>query len=900
MLTRLTLLACLLLAPQAAQPPAATPDGIDRLVVALQTAIESGNVVQLQALTGAGLNMPAFSEFAANMTADRPQSAVVKDRDRANIGNGRVRLLVEIFVQSGSEGRVSTWRMDVAPLPSTTTLAATAPWQILQVEKITVVTGLYRLSLDPKTQYDVRNLVIQEPDLTLTIPSGQAFVARAQDRPTALVLLGKGTVVFAPRPTAERGQVRAFSGSETLNTEFDSLFIRLNPAVYEARVPAEAFTPRTVSQREMRKATQLFDTLLPESFQIDLGDLSGVRWSLIPTGSDTVVEIGTHKYGTLTYAQASDQPEDISLFDRRRKKNIALYASEAKLAARGRFYSEDDDAEFDVRHYDLRTVFSPDRLWVDGVARISLTTRAPSSGTLTLRLADSLVIRSITSPMFGRLLHLRIVGQNSVLVGFPSSLPAGTALDLIVTYGGRLQPQSLEREAIAVEQQQASSEPLVLPPEPQYVYSNRSFWYPQAPTTDYATARMTISVPAEFDAVASGVPAGPPTNEQDAEGHARKQYVFETSRPARYLACVISRFGGRQTAQLQLPLANHDLREAIAHGPAVQDPIAGEPVQPSFSLYVEGNPRQANRTRTFADKAADILRFYTSLLGDVPYGSFTVALTEAEVPGGHSPAYFAILNQPMPATPFRWQNDPVAFQNFPSFFLAHEIAHQWWGQAVGWKNYHEQWLSEGFAQYFAALYAERERGPDQFTSVLRQMRRTGMDQSPNGPVWLGYRLGHIKGDSRIFRALVYNKGAMVLHMLRRLLGDDAFFRGLRNFYAAWRYKKAGTDDLRASMEAASGQSLERFFDRWIFSTELPSLRFTSRVDAAGVHVTFDQLTDEIFDVPVTVTISYADGPSDDVVVAIHDKRTERLIPAKRDVRSVEVNRDSAALAEIKQ
>jgi len=264
------------------------------------------------------------------------------------------------------------------------------------------------------------------------------------------------------------------------------------------------------------------------------------------------------------------------------------------------------------------------------------------------------------------------------------------------------------------------------------------------------------------------------------------------------------------------------------------------------------------------------------------------------------PAYFAILNQPLPTTPFRWGNDPVAFQNYPSFFLAHEIAHQWWGQAVGWKNYHEQWLSEGFAQYFAALYAERERGADQFTSVLRQMRRTAMDQSPNGPVWLGYRLGHIKGDSRIFRALVYNKGAMVLHMLRRLLGDDAFFRGLRNFYATWRYKKAGTDDLRASMEAASGQSLERFFDRWIFDTELPSLRFTSRVDAAGVHVAFDQLTDEIFDVPVTVTITHADGSTEDVVVALHDKRTERLIPVRGEVRSVEVNRDAAALADIKE
>ena len=129
-----------------------------------------------------------------------------------------------------------------------------------------------------------------------------------------------------------------------------------------------------------------------------------------------------------------------------------------------------------------------------------------------------------------------------------------------------------------------------------------------------------------------------------------------------------------------------------------------------------------------------------------------------------------------------WRNDPVSFDDYPPFFLAHEIAHQWWGQAVGWKNYHEQWLSEGFAQYFAALYAEHERGD-------RRLRRAScgrcadwaIDQSAQGPVYLGYRLGHIKGDGRVFRALVYNKGAMVLHMLRRLVGDEVFFGGLRRF-----------------------------------------------------------------------------------------------------------------------
>src|SRR5262249_15935232 len=120
----------------------------------------------------------------------------------------------------------------------------------------------------------------------------------------------------------------------------------------------------------------------------------------------------------------------------------------------------------------------------------------------------------------------------------------------------------------------------------------------------------------------------------------------------------------------------------------------------SLNLSVEANPRQQSRGRDLADRAAEIALFYQSVIGDSPYSSFTVALVEAEVPGGHSPAYFASLNQPLPTTQLVWRNDPAAFSNFPEFFIAHEVAHQWWGQAIGWRNYHEQWISEGFAQYF--------------------------------------------------------------------------------------------------------------------------------------------------------------------------------------------------------
>jgi len=881
------LCACLLLRPSLAAaslsaqvaPPAAQTavpaqnrqdDPVTRLVLAIEEAIRNGDGATVRALARPETNRVRLSEFALSMTQTKVTQVTLKERDRAPLVNGGQRLLLEILTVAGDEGRVWTWRIDALPgIPGD-------PWLIADVERLTVITGLFRLTIDSKSEWDVKNVVITAPDLTLTIPSGYAFAARVPDGTTGMVFVGRGQMEFSPTPDAERGQVRIFAGADQLRGTFDNVFIRLPPAELSQHVTEGALKPRPVDPSHFRHAAQIFDAQVTRSFQIDLNDLSSSQWSLVPSFGDFVAEIATTKYGALTYARSTSEPEDISFFDRRRRRNISVYASASRLASRGQFFNEDDRLDFDVTRYDVDASFSPERLWLDGTARLSIHTRSTLAATMTIRLADPLVVRSITSPQFGRLLNLRVVGQNNVLVGLPGIVPDGTDFDLIVTYGGRLPAQSLEREAIAVEQDQPVREENQIPVEPQWTYSNRSYWYPQAPVTEYASAKISLTVPAEYDVIASGRPAGPPAIARGAPGQRPlKRFVFESGQPLRYLAFVVSRFAAAPAATLKV---NDNT-----------DPL---------TLLVEANPRQSSRMRDFGDKASEILKFYGSLLGDAPYDSFTVAVVESDLPGGHSPAYFALVNQPLPNTPYQWTNDPVAFQNYRSFFLAHEVAHQWWGQAVGWKNYHEQWISEGFAQYFAALFAEKERGPETFGGVIRQMRRWAIDTSPQGPVYLGYRLGHIRSEGRVFRALVYNKGAMVLHMLRRLMGDEAFFAGLREFYSTWRFKKAGTDDFRAVMEkAAGGRSLERFFDRWIFSSGIPTVRFTYTIDGNVLKVRFDQ-KDDVYDIPITVTITYADGTTEDVIVPVTDRTVEHVVEVKRAVRAVEANKDGAALAEI--
>jgi hypothetical protein len=569
--------------------------------------------------------------------------------------------------------------------------------------------------------------------------------------------------------------------------------------------------------------------------------------------------------------------------DRIRSRTVSLYASERKLATRGRFFDEDDNSQFDIQSYDIVASFDPRREWMEATARLELKTLATGLTTLTLSLAEPLKISSVYSSRLGHLLALR-AGRNDVIVNLPEPLRPDSLLDLEFTYAGRLPAPPPEREAIAMEGQPQDT--FRIEPEPSFVYSVRTHWYPRAEITDYATATMRLRVPRDYGSVASGVlEAGFPRLLPASNGRALpwKEYLYTAAQPIRYLGWAISRL--TRAVETRVPVE-------VAAGPGG----SGGSTTTEIALAIDAAPLQQSRARDLTEPASRILNFYSSLLGDTPFRTITIAVIESDTPGGHSPAYFATLNQPPPATPVNWRGDPAYFEGFPDFFLAHELAHQWWGQAVGWKSYHEQWLSEGFAQYFTVLYAERFLDRSVYERMVRQLTRWTTAESEEGPVYLGSRLGHIQNDSRIFRALAYNKGALVLHMLRRLVGDDAFFRSLRRFYTTWRFRKAGTEDLRAAFEAETSMSLDRFFERWIYTASLPRLRFSYELedDAEGVRL---EQVGEVFDLPVTVTVQYVNARTTDVVVPLSERVTELKIPTQGAVRSVVVNRDDAAPAE---
>lgn len=871
---------------QGTQTPPAPTDGVTRLLLDLERALSLGRVEDFRAVAAPTIPQTAVSQFAFAVTAAPAARAVVRERLRRPAGPG-YDVVADVLISGDMQGRAATWL--IAAIPDA---AVAGQFKVADLRELSAVDGLLKLRLDSSRQFVVKNLSIDAPDLALTLSSGSAFVAMSPNGITGLVLRGKGELHFSPPDPAEQLQLRIFSHRSDFKTDIDTVFVRMNPGEFAQRIAMASLVPTPVKAADLARAQQVFDEYSPRTYSLDLRALTSERWSLEPMFGSLVFEFHTSRHGWLTYTRSPSEPEDIALFDRVGQHNICQYSSAARIAGRGRSYGDEDVVQYDVEHYGLDLALDPVRSRIAGRGSLSVRITGDSTATITIKLAQPLVVSKVSSPQFGELLALRVIGQNNLVIGLPASIHRGSRLTLELTYSGILPPQSIDQESMAVQQGQAQQPPAqedqpIVTPEPRFMYSNRVQWYPQSLVTDYATADMRLTVPAEYQVVASGrMTASSPVPTGPVAAGAIKTVAFEADRPVRYLACLISRLTAVGRAVVNVP---------------VVAPAADSSVAPPTSVILDvvSTPRMIARNRQTPARAAAMLRFYAEKMGEAPYPMLTVAALDDNLPGGHSPAYFVALHQALPTTPYSWADDPVAFENqYPNFFLAHEIAHQWWGQAVGWRNYHDQWLSEGLAQYFAVLFAAEDRGPDLLQLLIATMRESSQPVLNQGPISLGYRVGHIRNDARALRSILYNKSAVVLHMLRRYIGDDAFFEGLRRFYGQWRFRKAGTDDLQAAFQAGTPQPLDRFFEQWIRGFTVPRVRLIWHMEDDGkTGVIRVEQAKDVFDFPLTVVLQFGDGRSEERTLKIAGALFEERVPLSAPLRKVTV-RDSLSYYEM--
>ncbi|SDQ01531.1 Peptidase family M1 [Mucilaginibacter sp. OK268] len=208
--------------------------------------------------------------------------------------------------------------------------------------------------------------------------------------------------------------------------------------------------------------------------------------------------------------------------------------------------------------------------------------------------------------------------------------------------------------------------------------------------------------------------------------------------------------------------------------------------------------------------------------------------------------------------------------------MAHEIAHQWFGDGASEKSFWHLWLSEGFATYMTNLYLENKYGTDTLKKRLIADRKKvlGFEKKRLTPVVDSA----VKGDyMQLLNANSYEKGSWVLHMLRRKLGDDLFWKGIQNYYAKYRGSNANTDDLRREMEQVSGQDLKPFFNQWLRKAGHPDLNIGWHYDAdkGSVSVSIEQKQDNLYEFPLDLAIN-----GEVFHIQVKDKTTSAQFPVK--------------------
>ncbi len=231
--------------------------------------------------------------------------------------------------------------------------------------------------------------------------------------------------------------------------------------------------------------------------------------------------------------------------------------------------------------------------------------------------------------------------------------------------------------------------------------------------------------------------------------------------------------------------------------------------------------------------------------------------------------------------------------------VAHEIAHQWFGDSVTESTWADLWLSEGFATYFAGLFIEKHESEEAFREYMRSAatRYFAYEKQHNTPI-------HDTETQDLMRLLNpnnYEKGAWVLHMLRRRIGDEAFFKGLRDYYNAHREANATTEDLRGALEKSSGKNLKEFFERWVYGAGHPIYE-TSWMPVEGSTSGFvvflkQTQTGPVFPDPVTVRVM-SQGSSETKTIAPRSKLERVIFRLKAWPTLIQVDPDENLLKEV--
>ncbi|HEY9157419.1 DUF3458 domain-containing protein [Candidatus Binatus sp.] len=421
-------------------------------------------------------------------------------------------------------------------------------------------------------------------------------------------------------------------------------------------------------------------------------------------------------------------------------------------------------------------------------------------------------------------------------IALPRALGAGEEIEIAIDYAG--QP----RRGL-----------YFVGPDPEYPNKPRQAWTQGEdedsrywfPCYDYpnnrTTSEVVATVPEQFTAISNGALVG---TSFDATAKTR---TFHWRHEVPHSAYLITLAAGEFTM--------------------IEERAGSVPV-----TYYVAPGREDDARRAFGN-TPKMIQFFERVIGVAyPYAKYAQVAVSDFIFGG-------MENTSATTQTADTLHDARAHLDFKSDLLvAHELAHQWWGDLLTCRDWAHAWLNEGFATYFEALWCEENLGADEFAWNVRQDREAYLDEDANH-----YRrpivCNRYRTPIELFDRHLYEKGSLVLHMLRRVSGDDLFFKSLNLYCTRHRGANVITQDLQRAFEDTTGRNLDFFFDQWVYKEGHPEIEVSSAFDdkkkllsvtVKQTHKTGDTIV-SAFSFPVTIALMDAEGRETRQRVEIKDR-----------------------------
>ena len=291
-------------------------------------------------------------------------------------------------------------------------------------------------------------------------------------------------------------------------------------------------------------------------------------------------------------------------------------------------------------------------------------------------------------------------------------------------------------------------------------------------------------------------------------------------------------------------------------------------------------------------RAGDIVEFFARTVAPFPYEKLAHVQSFTRYGGMEN------------ASAIFYSNDLFEHRSSNTGIIAHETAHQWFGDAVTPRSWGHLWLSEGFASYFEQLWVQHSDGDDAFRKGMTELRKEIISSKATytRPVIDTLQTNLMQ----LLNTNSYQKGAWTLHMMRSMLGDSLFYAGIRSYYNHHRHGTATSDDLRESFEQVSHRELRWFFDQWLRWPGIPKLTVRWEYDESLHRVIVGILQDSgvpPYRFPLTIGVHTAAGKTQTATVDVPAQESSHIqVPLEIDSNPVSIVLDPGVelLADIRQ